>query len=158
VQVDLVLEGIKANRVVTGLLLLAQSLGSSLGGGEAATLSAGEVGAEIQGSTETTLLLDLLDVGTENLVVNSVDLSNGLTDSVDLSNLVGSATSDLGDAELGKLSLKGVQLLDQLGLGLLTECLQLQRSGYCIHIIPHSSHIMLTAIKSQTGTRQASVY
>jgi len=117
----LVLEGEKTDRVVADLLLLTEGHGSSLGGGEAATLSAGEIGTEIHGRAETTLLLDLLDVGAEKLVVNSVNLGDGLADSVDLSDLVGSTSSNLSNAELSKLGLEGVQLSNQIGLGLLAE-------------------------------------
>lgn len=118
---NLGLEGIEADGVVANLLLLAEGLGGSLGGGESTALSAGEVGAEVDGGTETTLLLDLEDVLAENLGVNSVDLSDGLANSVDLVHLVGSGTRNLSDAELGQLSLEGVQLLEQLALGLLAE-------------------------------------
>lgn len=118
---NLGLEGIEADGVVADLLLLTESLGSSLSGGEAAALGTGKVGAEIDGGTETTLLLDLEDVLTEDLGVNSVDLSDGLADSVDLVHLVGSSTRHLRDAELSQLSLEGVQLLEQLALGLLAE-------------------------------------
>ena len=117
----LVLEGVKTERVVADLLLLTEGLLGSLSGGEAAALSAGEVGAEIDGGTETTLALDLLDVRAEELGVNSVDLGDGLADSVDLSDLVGGTTSNLSDAELSKLGLEGVQLSDKVGLGLLAE-------------------------------------
>lgn len=132
---SLVLEGIEAGGVVANLLLLAKSLGGSLGRGETTALRAGEVGAEIQGGTESTLLLDLEDVLAENLVVNSVDLGDGLADGVDLANLVSGTSGHLSDAKLRQLGLEGVQLLEQLALGLLAERLRLERSGYTFHFI-----------------------
>lgn len=121
---NLVLEGIEAHGVVADALLLAEGLGGGLSRGETAALGASEIGAQIKRGAETTLLLDLANISAQNLGVYGVHLRDGLADSVDLADLVCGTTSHLSNAQLSQLGLEGVQLLDQLCLGLSSEGLR----------------------------------
>ena len=64
-------------------------------------------------------------------VVNGEDTSDGLPDNLDLHKLGSGSTSDLGDAEGGKLELELVELLEELLLGLLLEFVGLNSGHIC---------------------------